>query len=77
MPWSYHSTQMKEQEPANGFTLFQGPMLTSLGDVDAVSAGISQKLQAMKCLHTKEIDCFNGNSYSFGTMTNMEHQEKG
>lgn len=51
---------MKEQAPANGVTLFQGPAFTPLGNVDAVSTGGSQKPQVMKCQHAKGTDHFNG-----------------
>lgn len=68
---------MKDQAPANGVTLFQGPMYTPLGNADVVSAGGSQKPQVMRCQRAKETNYFNRSSYSFGTMTNAEHQEEG
>lgn len=49
----------------------------ALGDVDAISAEISQKSQAIKCQRAKGTDHSNGNTYDFGIVTNAEHQEKG
>lgn len=47
-----------------------------MGDVDAISAEVFQKLQVIKCQHAKGTDLFNGNTGDFGIMTNAKHQEK-